>query len=528
MGAPLSDSHISFNSSMLSPEHAHLTEPQRSLSEAQIHEMLKNFTGDLNDPQFDLLRRPAWRGLMMALYVTVILVGMIGNCIVVFVVCRNRKMQNVTNIFIANLALSDILLCVFCLPIQLHYQLTDNWELGEAMCKLIFTAFAVPVYGSVFTILLIAFDRYWLIVYPLRERMSKQTAFILCGLNFLICFVLSLPLAIYARLLLHKDDELKIYRKYCVEIWPSIPARTTFSVCVFLFQFCFPLLIAALLYFKIYRRLQLRPSQRIIHNERKQKTNKILGAIVTIFTICWLPWNLHSLVTEIEVTVTKGYHFKFVDMLLKLFAMSSACVNPFLYCWLNENFRKELDTMAIRLHIYREPSLRRSHRGNQAMPQFQIQPMMEENGCAIGDATATDACGPFLTVDSSRLSTSRLSTTRLSTTRISASNIMEIEHSSMQPSNVMEIEHSMIHVHDIQNDTSLAPSNCTFNQVKAPTFGNTLMVPVPWNFMSYMSGLCRFDHNDQTYHSHTFSTIKHTMLCVIYLQNLKSFYCHIA
>jgi len=34
-----------------------------------------------------------------------------------------------------------------------------------------------------------------------------------------------------------------------------------------------------------------------------------------------------------------GSHFKFVDLLLKAFAVSSAAVNPFLYCWLNVNFR---------------------------------------------------------------------------------------------------------------------------------------------------------------------------------------------
>ena len=34
--------------------------------------------------------------------------------------------------------------------------------------------------------------------------------------------------------------------------------------------------------------------------------------------------------------------FKLTDVLLKLFAKSSSCVNPFLYCWLNDSFRAEM------------------------------------------------------------------------------------------------------------------------------------------------------------------------------------------
>ena len=35
-------------------------------------------------------------------------------------------------------------------------------------------------------------------------------------------------------------------------------------------------------------------------------------------------------------------YFTMVDLLLKLFAIGSACINPFLYGWLNDNFKKEL------------------------------------------------------------------------------------------------------------------------------------------------------------------------------------------
>ena len=68
-------------------------------------------------------------------------------------------LQSATHVFVVCLALSDLALCLFSLPVQLHYQLTDNWYLGSALCRIIFAAFAVPMYLSTITIMLIAVDR---------------------------------------------------------------------------------------------------------------------------------------------------------------------------------------------------------------------------------------------------------------------------------------------------------------------------------------------------------------------------------
>ena len=333
---------------------------------------IRNETKSVNDPEFDILRSPAWRGLILTLYVAVILIGMVGNSIVIFVVIRNRNMQNVTNILIANLALSDIGLCMFSLPIQLYYQLTDHWVFGEVLCRMIFSAFAVPMYVSTLTILLIAYDRYWLIVYPLKERMTIRMAMIIIVMADLTSIMLSVPVMCFTSIHPVYDPDLDIDRKYCVEVWPDVTARKIYSSLMFAFQFCLPLVITSLLYQRIYIKLRHRP----LHStncQRKQKTNKILIAIVVLFVICWLPWNVFSLLTEVQGEMVRGAHFKFVDLILKVFAMSSACVNPFLYCWLNDNFRKELDNIAIKLHVYREPSLGRDRNAYRPQPTHDDQ-----------------------------------------------------------------------------------------------------------------------------------------------------------
>lgn len=52
-------------------------------------------------------------------YICVFIVGLVGNSFVIAVVLRSPRMRTVTNFFIVNLAVADILVIVFCLPATL-------------------------------------------------------------------------------------------------------------------------------------------------------------------------------------------------------------------------------------------------------------------------------------------------------------------------------------------------------------------------------------------------------------------------
>lgn len=62
---------------------------------------------------------PAMTAVYCFAYTMVFLVGLVGNLLVVSVVCRSPRMRNVTNYFIVNLAVADVLVLVFCLPATL-------------------------------------------------------------------------------------------------------------------------------------------------------------------------------------------------------------------------------------------------------------------------------------------------------------------------------------------------------------------------------------------------------------------------
>lgn len=74
---------------------------------------------------------------LYVLYALICLLGIIGNAMVCFVVIRNPIMHTVTNIFILNLALSDILLCIFAPFNPLYLIAYKSWVFGTVLCHLV-------------------------------------------------------------------------------------------------------------------------------------------------------------------------------------------------------------------------------------------------------------------------------------------------------------------------------------------------------------------------------------------------------
>lgn len=72
------------------------------------------------------------------IYFVVCAVGLCGNTLVIYVILRYAKMKTVTNIYILNLAVADVL-CMMSLPfIALQLSLV-HWPFGEALCRVIMT-----------------------------------------------------------------------------------------------------------------------------------------------------------------------------------------------------------------------------------------------------------------------------------------------------------------------------------------------------------------------------------------------------
>ena len=100
-----------------------------SVTTPTIPYKLLNVSGGDNESMelYPDIRQPVYMvALYSVAYGIIFLFALFGNIVVVAVVFRNRRMHNLTNLFIVNLAIADILVAVFCIPITLLHNLYNG------------------------------------------------------------------------------------------------------------------------------------------------------------------------------------------------------------------------------------------------------------------------------------------------------------------------------------------------------------------------------------------------------------------
>ncbi|TNM99617.1 hypothetical protein fugu_012650 [Takifugu bimaculatus] len=111
--------------------------------------------------------------------------GMIGNFLVIYAFCRSRSLRTPANMFIINLAVTDLLMCVTQTPIFFTTSMYKRWIFGEKGCELY--AFCGALFGicSMITLTVIAIDRYFVITRPLTSIgvLSRKRAFVILMTN---------------------------------------------------------------------------------------------------------------------------------------------------------------------------------------------------------------------------------------------------------------------------------------------------------------------------------------------------------
>ena len=94
-----------------------------------------------------------------AFYVPLVITSDVSNLIVIWIILSHRSMRKVTNYFIVNLSLSDLLLTTFNVPTAFYYTTQGNWPFGSIYCKFWNFMAVASMSVSVFTLTAIAFDR---------------------------------------------------------------------------------------------------------------------------------------------------------------------------------------------------------------------------------------------------------------------------------------------------------------------------------------------------------------------------------
>lgn len=299
------------------------------------------------DGSGDIMQKTASLQIIFCIFYAIVFVlGIVGNVLVCYVVFRNRAMQTVTNYFITNLALSDILLCILAVPFTPLYTFLERWVFGLPLCHLVPYAQGCSVYISTLTLTAVAIDRFFVIVYPFQPRMKLSVCIGIIVSIWVFALLVTLPYGLYMRI------QVDAGQSFCEEDWPETfgSLKIMFSICTTMLQFVIPLVVIAFCYvsvsIKLNDRARSKPGSKTSKREeadrdRKRRTNRMLIAMVAVFAISWLPLNLYNILADFHVWADTWSYSMLLFFVTHAIAMSSTCYNPFLYAWLNENFRKE-------------------------------------------------------------------------------------------------------------------------------------------------------------------------------------------
>ncbi|XP_015767843.1 PREDICTED: uncharacterized protein LOC107346550 [Acropora digitifera] len=108
---------------------------------------------------------------------SIILFGsLVGNVLVILVVVLNRHMRSVTNYLMVNMAVADLLLTAFNVPVTIKVIATRSIDWSVVLCKIIPFTQSVSVASSVLTLTAIAIDRFMAILYPLKRYVTFPIA----------------------------------------------------------------------------------------------------------------------------------------------------------------------------------------------------------------------------------------------------------------------------------------------------------------------------------------------------------------
>lgn len=147
--------------------------------------------GSESDELFDI---PPWMAIILSLiYFSVSICAVIGNWMVLWIVMRSQMVRNVTNLFIANLAVADIIIGAFAIPFQFQAALLQRWLLPYFMCSFCPTIQTLSLNVSIFTLVTLSVDRHRAVTQPLKPRITKSTGCVIIASIWILSLFLSIP-----------------------------------------------------------------------------------------------------------------------------------------------------------------------------------------------------------------------------------------------------------------------------------------------------------------------------------------------
>ena len=213
--------------------------------------------------------------LLSFLYGSISLLSVVGNLLVIVVIARNKSMHTVTNFYIANLAVADVLIGIFATPFQFQAALLQRWDLPHILCPVAPFFKEMTVNVSICTLTVISIDRYFAVMHPLKPRCSWGVARVVMVLVWLFSIGSAIPLILVFRVAIVETPTT--YKPFCQADFVSLFGMDTgkfYWLYLNVVQYFFPLCIICYAYFRIMYRIWGNRAPGSAMDSRDQMLNK--------------------------------------------------------------------------------------------------------------------------------------------------------------------------------------------------------------------------------------------------------------
>ncbi|XP_038574745.1 C-C chemokine receptor type 3-like isoform X2 [Micropterus salmoides] len=271
-------------------------------------------------------------------YYTNFLLSYLGNGLVLFIIYKYEKLNTVTNIFLLNLVLSNILFAS-SLPFWATYHQSE-WIFGTALCKMVSSAYFIGFYSSILFLTLMTFDRYLAVVHAVAAARSRKKAYAIVSsvIVWIISIVASMKELVFQNVWKSPFNGLMCeesgYSEKTMERWRLFSYYQQFLV-----FFLLPLFMVMYCYISI--------TVRILSTRMKEKCRAIKLIFVIIFTffVCWTPYNIVILLRAVQISSTSEDSCSDADTLdyalyvTRNIAYLYCCISPVFYTFVGKKFQ---------------------------------------------------------------------------------------------------------------------------------------------------------------------------------------------
>ncbi|XP_068758393.1 neuromedin-K receptor-like isoform X1 [Montipora capricornis] len=295
----------------------------------------------------------------IVLYSFIITIALAGNIFVIYILYRKIETRRLTSFMYVNLAVADLLVTCFAMPLQLQAILMDNRWFGgafsEFLAKFVVFTFFVAVMASVYSLTTIAFDSFFSIVLSLRQFPRFRNQKILVPSIWLFSMCAMSPWLLIIKVRNPKGQSFVIHQEFSQFGDINSVMRGVFLYVVAII-YVFPLAIMSFLYGCICQKLRSHkiPGASVSHDEARLRMNKTKRqmiktsiAIVIAFALCWLPVHISHVMFAVDrVWAFRKFPFFHYFMLVSFWCgHANSAVNPWMLIYFKKRFRAEFGKM---------------------------------------------------------------------------------------------------------------------------------------------------------------------------------------